>query len=172
MTASASSPPERAGAGNGADAVAGMDDATDLAAQPLPPGGMWLLAMEVEQAEGGLFSVRQMPAEDGECRDGDVLVHVAAGPGILPGLGSSHVQVCAVMGGALSLVAEWPVIEASDWPELARPAAGWAMGALAGMDQAGIGPGSSQVVPLAAAVAAMTAGWPALPGIELPGSPD
>ena len=170
MTASASDPAEVATAGPGGGSGADTQDAMDVVAQPLPPGGMWLLATEVEAAEGGNFTVQTIPG-DGECGEGDVLVHVAEGPGRLPGLARWHVQVCAVVGEALSLVAEWPVIDLGDWPELARPAAGWAMGALADLAEAGIGPDASQVVSLAEAVAAITPGWPPLGDIELPGRP-
>jgi len=169
MTASASEPAQSAAAGPGDDATAGTEDATVLAAQALPPGGMWLWATAVDAAEGGVFTVQQVPGT-GTCHDGDVLVRVAEGAGRLPGLGNGHVQVCAVMGKAMRLVAEWQFIEPSDWPELARPAAAWAMGALGHLEErSDIDP--YQAVSLADAVAALAPGWPGAALIELPGRP-
>ena len=171
MTASGSEPAENAAAGPGDDVSAPADDASALAGQALPPGGMWLWATAVDAAEGGVFTVEQIPAT-GMCHDGDVLVRVAEGAGRLPGLGNGHVQVCAVMGKAMRLVAEWLFIEPGDWPELARPAAAWAMGALADLEEQGTGIDSSQTVLLADAVEALAPGWPGADLIELPGRPD
>jgi hypothetical protein len=152
----------------GGGSTSAGSDAAVLAAQALPPGGMWLLATAVEAGPGGIFTVEEIPAE-GSCHDGDVLVRVAEGPGILPGLGSGHVQVCAVVGSAMYLVAEWPVIDFADWPELARPTAAWAMGAL--IDRAEYDPDADQYAPAALrdAAAGMTPGWPVPAG---PGRPD
>jgi hypothetical protein len=171
MTASASEPAETAAAGPGDDAAAPGQDATTLAGQALPPGGLWLWATAVDAAEGGVFTVEQVP-ETGTCHDGDVLVRVAEGAGRLPGLGNGHVQVCAVMDAAMRLVAEWQFIEPSDWPELARPAAAWAMGALGHLEEQGSDTGPYRAVSLADAVAALAPGWPAAELIELPGRPD
>lgn len=169
MTASASEPANAAGPGAD-DAPAGTLDAAVLAAQAVPPGGMWLWATAVDAAEGGVFAVQEVPGT-GTCHDGDVLVRVAEGAGRLPGLGNGHVQVCAVMDKAMRLVAEWQFIEMSDWPELARPAAAWAMGALGHLEErSDIDP--HQAVSLAGAVLALAPGWPGAALIELPGRPD
>ena len=171
MKSSASEPADGAAAALGGDAAAQGDDATVLAGQALPPGGMWLRATAVDAAEGGVFTVEQVPGT-GMCHDGDVLIRVAEGSGRLPGLGNGHVQVCAVMGREMRLVAEWQFIEPGDWPELARPAAAWAMGALADLEGQGISISSSQAATLADAAAALAPGWPGADLIELPGRPD
>lgn len=169
MTASASGPAGTAD-GHGGDSAALADDATVLAGQALPAGGMWLCATAVDAAEGGVFTVEQVPGT-GMCHDGDVLIRVAEGAGRLPGLGNGHVQVCAMMGREMRLVAEWQFIDPGDWPELARPAAAWAMGALFDLEEQGIIVDSSQAVTLADAVAALAPGWPGGDLTGLPGRP-
>jgi len=150
-----------------AGSMAAGSDAAVLAGQALPPGGMWLLATAVQSGPGEIFTVEEIP-EEGSCHNGEVLVRVAGGPGRLPGLGSGHVQVCAVISGAMYLVAEWPVIDFADWPELARPTAAWAMGALADLEEYGPDTGQYTPVSLRDAAAGMTPGWPAPAGTEPP----
>lgn len=164
MTASAAGTAAEAGGGS----IAAGSDAAILAGQALPPGGMWLLVMAVEAGPGGIFTVEKI-AEEGSCHDGDVLVRVAEGPGLLPGIDRGHVQVCAMIGDAMSLVAEWTVLELADWPELTRPTAAWAMGAL--IDREEYDPDVSQYAPVSLREAAMvmTPGWPVPAG---PGQPD
>jgi hypothetical protein len=126
---------------------------------------MWLLASAVESGPGGIFTVEEIP-EEGSCHNGDVLVRVAGGAGRLPGLGRGHVQVCTVIRGALYLVAEWPVTDFGDWPELARPAAAWAMGALADLEEYGPDTDPYTPVSLQDAAGAITPGWPAAAGTD------
>jgi hypothetical protein len=54
------------------------------------------------------------------------------------------------------VAAEWPVIDFDDWPELARPAAAWAMGALADLEEYD----PHTPVSLQDAAGAITPGWP------------
>lgn len=145
--------------------TAAGSDAASLAGQELPPGGLWLLATAVESGPGEIFTVEEIP-DEGSCHDGDVLVRVADGPGRLPGIGSGHVQVCAVIGAAMYLVAEWPVTDSGDWPELARPTAAWAMGALADLEEYGMHTDPFTPVSLRDAAAGMTPGWPAPAGAD------
>jgi hypothetical protein len=163
MTAPAGDAAAEAGGG----ITSAGSDAAVLAARKLPAGGLWLLATVVEAGPGGIFAVEEVPVS-GPCRDGEVLVRVAEGPGRMPGLARWHVQVCAVIGTAMYLVAEWPLIELADWPELTRPAAAWAMGALTG--RAEYDPDADQYPPagLQDAAADMTPGWPVPAG---PGRP-
>jgi hypothetical protein len=161
MTAQADGTAVEAGSGS----LAAGPDAAVLAGQALPPGGMWLLTTAVESGPGGTFTLEEIP-EEGSCHNGEVLVRVADGPGRLPGLGRGHVQVCAVISGAMYLMAEWLVIDFADWPELARPTAAWAMGALADLEE--YGPDTDQYAPVSLrdAAAGMAPGWPVPAGTE------
>jgi len=78
-----------------------------LAGYEPPAEGTWLWVTEVDGEPGGVFTADRLPAGAARASGGDVVLRLAAGPGRLPGLPAAHAQVCAVLAGAVVLVAEW-----------------------------------------------------------------
>lgn len=140
------------------------DDVVVLAGGRLPPEGMWLLVTRVEAAPGGAFTGVRLPAADPRASGGDVLLHLAAGPGRLPGLPAGHVQVAAVMAGKLVLAGEWGLADFADWSETVRVTAAFAMGALAELEERGADLQPGEGVDLETAAPSVTAGLPPLAG--------
>lgn len=140
------------------------DDVVVLAGDRLLPDGMWVLVTGVEAEPGGVFTGVRLPAGDLRASGGDVLLHLAAGPGRLPGLAAGHVQVAAVMAGKLVLVGEWGLEYFADWSEVVRVTAAFAMGALAELEERGADLRPGEGVDLETAAPTVTAGLPPLPG--------
>jgi hypothetical protein len=105
-----------------------LADAGELAYEPLPAQGRWLVAVTCGQP-GGEFKVRSLPVASPRTSAGDVLVW------IVPQEAGFFVraEVWTVTVGVLVPVAAWEHLLAQIWPEVVRPAVAFAMDAMSGL---------------------------------------
>ena len=134
-------------------------DVLYLAGQRLRPGGDWLLVTGADGTPGGGFTAHVLHEAAPSAFGGDVVVHLAPDD---PAAGqpppAARVQLYAVMGGRLILVAGWPGCDLDGWPEQIRPAVAFAMGVLTELEEHGADLGAGADLGQAASEA--TAGLP------------
>ena len=125
MTTAPDPAPAAAGAAPGADgppaADGGMSDNVDvrsLAAQR-PGKAMWLLVTEVAGPAGAVFTASIVPGPQPRAFGGDVLLHLAPGPGPQAHAAIS-VAVWTVAAEVLIPVAAWDLPDDGGWPERVR----------------------------------------------------
>jgi hypothetical protein len=162
--------PDDAGQGTGRfevldDDVADEDvDVLTLTGQCPPAGGAWLWVTAAGGRPGGEFTALFLPRNRPQASGGDVLLRL--GPGTdEPGEPRPivRVQVHAVAGGKLALVAGWDRLDLDGWPEAVRATVAFAMGALAELEAHGADTGAREQVDVEAAARSAMAGFPALP---------
>ena len=150
------------------DAADEQVDVLYLAGQRPPAGGAWLWVTAAEARRGGEFTALFLPQARPTAAGGDVLVHIAPGatPAAEPGP-TARVRVAAVVAGSVIGVADWDRLSLENWPETARPAVTFAIGALRELQAHGADVGAHRHPPVPVLVdsAAGTAvtGFPALP---------
>ncbi len=134
-------------------------DVLFLAGQEPSLAGAWLLVTEADGKPGGTLTAHVLGDAAPSAFGGDVLVRLLRDD---PPEGqpppAARVQVYAVIGGRLILVATWPGHDLDGWPERIRPAAAFAMGVLTELEEHGADLGGG--VDLIPAVFAATAGVP------------
>jgi hypothetical protein len=136
-----------------ADALA---DAGELAYEPLPAQGCWLVAVTCGQP-GGEFKVRPVPDASPRTSAGDVLVW------IVPQEAGFFVraEVWTVTAGVLVSVAAWDHLVTQIWPEVVRPAVAFAMDAMSGLTYL-VDLGPQVLVPASGGEFGRTTGLPVL----------
>ena len=150
------------------DGVPGEDvDVRPLAGQRPSAEGAWLWVTTAEGRRGGEFTALFLPRDNPRATGGDVLVHIAPGPGRRPGEPAALVRVRAVVAGTLVQVAAWDQLGLDEWPETVRPTVAFAMGALKELQEHGADVGAhrhpSGLVAVESAAGTAMAGFPSLP---------
>ena len=143
-------------------------DVLYLAGQRPPAEGAWLWVTTAEARRGGEFTALFLPRTRPSASGGDVLLHIE--PGATPAAEPSptaRVRVAAVVAGSLIWVSGWDRLSLEEWPETARPAVTFAMGALKELQEHGADVGAhrhpSRPVEVEPAAGAAVTGFPALP---------
>jgi hypothetical protein len=163
MTDTPESAPALAGEPGLPDAAAsGGGDGIDVLSlgRLRPAAAAWLLVTAADGLAGETFTPSVVPGPQPRAHGGDVLLRIAPGAEAA----SVSVSVRAVAAGTLVPVADWDLPDDGAWAEGARPAAAFAMSALAALEEhADLG--SSDAVGLDDAADGAVAGlpWP-LPG--------
>ena len=99
-----------------------------LAAQR-PGEAMWLLVTEIDGPAGEVFTASIVPGPQPRAFGGDVLLHLAPGPGPQAHAAIS-VAVWTVAAGVLVPVAAWDLPDDGGWPERIRATVAFAMSAM------------------------------------------
>jgi len=133
-------------------------DVLFLAGQCPAPPGEWLLITAAGGEPGAEFTARVLPAGERYGHGGDVLVHLAAVPGLPEAV---SVGAWAVMCGHMVPVAAWDRQEPEGWPEKIRSAVVFAVGVLTGLEDYGADLRAGHRVDLDEAAATAAAGVPA-----------
>jgi hypothetical protein len=164
MTTTPDPAPAAAGAAPGTDgppaADSGMGDKVDvrsLAAQR-PGEAMWLLVTEVDGPAGEVFTASIVPGPQPRAFGGDVLLHLAPGPGPQAHAAIS-VAVWTVAAEVLIPVAAWDLPDDGRWPERIRATVAFAMSAMTEIEQH-VSLGEHDPVDLDAAAATAVPGLP------------
>ncbi len=138
----------------------GMGDKVDvrsLAAQ-WPSETMWLLVTEIDGPAGAVFTAAVVPGPQPRAFGGDVLLHLAPGPGPQTPAAIS-VAVWTVAAEALVPVAAWDLPDDGGWPERIRATVVFAMSAMTEIEQH-VSLGEHDLVDLDAAAATAIPGLP------------
>lgn len=110
-------------------------DVLFLAGQRPAADGEWLLITEVDGLPGALFTAWHLAEDSRHGHGGDVLIRLApaGGGGLAPA--AIDVSLWAILSGRLIPVAAWDGHDLDGWPERIRPAAAFAMGILAELEE-------------------------------------
>jgi hypothetical protein len=128
-----------------------------------PASAAWLLIIAADGLAGETFTARVVPGPRPRAQGGDVVLRIAPGAG--PQAASVSVSVWAVAAGTLVPVTDWDLPDDGTWAESVRPAAAFAMSALAAQEEhADLGSYDAVDLDVGAAVAGLP--WP-LPGSGL-----
>jgi hypothetical protein len=162
-------PEDPAGPGRPVSPAPGLPDDADrdgdmdvlyLAGQRPAAPGEWLLITAVDPLPGAEFTARVLPAGEHRAHGGDVLVHLAAGPGTMEPPTVS-IGTWAVIGGLLIPVSGWDRQDPEGWPEHIRSTVAFTMGMLTELEAHGADLAAHHEIDLDEAAATAAAGIPA-----------
>ena len=127
-----------------------------------PGTGAWLLITAAGRLPGAKITARILPPAGRQAHSGDVLVHLAPGPGTGPlDLPAVRVGAWEVIDGLVIPVAAWDRQDPDGWPERIRATVAFAISVLTELEDHGADLGPAQMIDLDDDAVAATAGIPA-----------